>query len=288
MKTRKTVIFLKLLPILIPFIGLFVVGIILAAAQSFGYLIPVKTEMKGLDIYIAMLRDQQFYISFSYSIYIAFTTTICSILFGTIMAYGIWRLPHNYQKLAIVYKIFLILPHITVAFIVMVIFSQSGLLSSTLYQLGLQQDMSQFPSLLYGSSGAGTIIAYVLKNTPFVMLMLLSIMVKIDEQLLQTSHMLGAGRIKTFFSITLPQLMPAIHSTGIILFLYSFGAFEIPFIFGQYKMLSISAYNTYFKLDLVHRPSAMAMLMMMFLFSIMLVFIYFKILSHRQFKGRKI
>lgn len=285
-KNRTT--FLKLLPITIPFVGLFLIGIGLALTQSFGYLIPVDTDMKGWDVYISLFNDKHFYTAFFYSLYIAFMNTTGSLLIGTFFAVLIWRLPHRYQRWAIIYKLFLILPHITVAFIVIILFSQSGILSSLLHQFGWQESMQQFPSLLYGNNGLGTIFAYMFKNTPFVILMLLSILIKLDEKQIQTAKMLGAPPVQIFMRIIRPQLMPMLHSTGIILFLYSFGAFEIPFIFGEQNMLSITTFNIYFKTDLINRPHAMAMLMVMFVFSVCFVFVYFHMVSKLQNRERKI
>lgn len=60
---------------------------------------------------------------------------------------------------ALVYKIPLILPHIAVAFVVLVVWSQSGILASVAHWLGLIRSMNEFPNLLYSGWGIGMILA---------------------------------------------------------------------------------------------------------------------------------
>jgi putative spermidine/putrescine transport system permease protein len=102
--------------------------------------------------------------------------------------------------------------------------------------------------------------------------------------------MFGAGRMRVFFKVVLPHLVPVMNTTFIILFLYSFGAFDIPFIVGESRpsMLSIQVYNLYFKRDLTNRPQAMAVLVLMFLFSVVFIYLYTRVSERLDSSGRKI
>jgi putative spermidine/putrescine transport system permease protein len=85
-------------------------------------------------------------------------------------------------------------------------------------------------------------------------------------------------------------MAPAMHTSFIILFLYGFGAFDIPFILGESRpgMLSIHVYNLYFKHDLVRRPEAMAILTLMFLFAVIFIIAYAKIVQRLDNGVRKL
>ena len=280
---------LKLSPVLLPFLVLFAGGLFMAVAQSLGYFLPLENNGPFWQAY-AKLLEPRYARSFGLSLYVALVSSFLCVALGSLLACAIWKIPARIRPLATIYKIPLILPHIAVAFIVLVFWTQSGVVASLCHHLGLIDSPGQFPSLLYGGSGAGMILAYVYKGTPFVVLLALAVLARLDPRLVQTARMLGASRARVFFRVVLPHLWPVAHTTFIILFLYSFGAFDIPFLLGESSpsMLSIEAYNSYFRRDLANRPTAMAILVVMFLFSAVFIALYSKLVSRLQGKERKL
>ena len=277
---------LKLLPILIPFVCIFFSGILLTVLQSFGKLTPSPDHDTVFFAYGKILSSPWFYRSFLYSLRIALLSAGISVFLGTLFAYMVFKLPVKGQRLAIVYKIPLILPHISVAFIVFILWGKSGIFSSFAYKLGLSTGIDNFPDLLYSGHGWGIVTAYIYKEIPFVMLMVLSLMRKFDTRLETVARKLGAGRIRTFRKVVLPHLAPVMHTTFIILFLYSFGAFDIPFLIGESdpSMLSIQVFNLYFMRDLANRPYAMAILTIMLIFGSLFIYFYTRLAN--RFDGR--
>jgi putative spermidine/putrescine transport system permease protein len=79
-------------------------------------------------------------------------------------------------------------------------------------------------------------------------------------------------------------------TTFIILFLYSFGAFDIPFLLSESRpeMLSVFVYNLYFQRDLSRRPDAMATLVVMLLFSGLFILLYSHFVSRLRMEDRKL
>jgi len=53
-----------------------------------------------------------------------------------------------------------------------------------------------------------------------------------DMSLNEAAGALGAGRTRTFFRVTLPQLRPAIAGAGLLTFMTSLASFSAPYIFG--------------------------------------------------------
>ena len=290
MNRSRLLILLKLLPILIPFFLLFSGGVVFALLQSFGLMSPGPVEGGVFSAYRKLFSTPWFYRSFLFSLYVAFCSAAAAVGIGTVLSYFIWRLPPAGRRFAIVYKIPLILPHITVAFIILILFSRSGFLSSILHQVGALESQSDFPSILYAGNGLGIIIAYIYKEVPFVILMVSAVLMRIDSRHVVTAKMLGAGRIRVFFRIVVPFLLPVVHTTFIILFLYAFGAFDIPFLLSESRpeMLSIFVYNLYFKRDLVNRPYAMAVLLIMLLFAGLFIYAYTKLVSRLEAGERKL
>jgi putative spermidine/putrescine transport system permease protein len=283
-------IFIKLTPLVLPFVFLFLFGIFITIAQSFGFFVFSYKYQDLLFAYRKLFSDLWFIKSFVFSIYIAFFSSIISVILGTLISYLIRGLPNRLQKYTIFYKIPLILPHIAAAYIIILLLSSSGFFSSLLYNLHLIKSVQEFPKILYSSTGLDIIAAYIFKETPFVILLVLSVMNKINRQELDSARMLGAGKRLIFTRIVLPHIFPVAGTTFIILFIYSFGAFDIPYVIGESYpgMLSLRIYSIYFNRGLEERPVAMAMLSIIFLFSLLFIYIYSKAISKLNISDRKL
>jgi putative spermidine/putrescine transport system permease protein len=269
----------KLLPALLPFVLFFAGGIVLTVLQSLGMMNPLVHYPSMWTAYKIVLTHSHFLVSILFSFYVALVSATIATVLGTLLAYTLWKLPPILHSKTVVYKIPLVLPHIAVAFITMIFLSRSGVLSSLCYHLGITATMDAFPNLIFSRYGVGEIIAYSIKETSFVALMAVSVLMKFDKRYLQTARQLGAGEIRIFFSVVLPHLKETLTTTFLILFIFSFGAFEIPYILGNSTpgMLSLQVYDYYFKHDLSQRPVAMALLVILFLISSLLAYLYFKI-----------
>lgn len=296
----RTALVLKLSPLLVPLAVIFSTGIVMAVLQSLGLFSPLQVPAAGeggagareglFAAYRDLIASRWFYQDLWFSLYCAFSSAAAAVAAGTALAYLVWRMPRRFQQAAILSKIPLILPHIAVAFIVLMFFGRTGYLSSVTTTLGITREPSDFPPILFGGSGAGIIMAYIYKETPFAMLLVGAVLKRFDSRRVDTARMFGAGRLTVFFRVVFPHLAPVIHTTFIILFLYSFGAFDIPFMLGESRpaMLSVRVYNLYFKRDLANRPQAMAILVFMFLFSILFIYLYTRLSERMDIAGRKV
>lgn len=278
--------FVRLLPLLLPYAALFVGGLAMTFLQSVG-LFPFAAENLSFHEYQVLATDVSAAQSFGFSCYVAFTSAMASVLTGTAMSYFIWK--YRLTRTALISKIGLILPHVSVAFLVLLVFGQTGVLASICHHAGLINTPDEFPRLLFDGNGLGMILAYLFKGSAFTVLMVSAVLFGFDFRMIQTARMLGAGPTRIFLRITLPRMLPAMHSAFIILFLYAFGAFDIPFLLGESHpgMLAIRVYNIYFQRDLADRPQAMAILSIMFLCSMLFIMLYNR-LAPRLGSGRKL
>ena len=283
---RRIHVILSLLPLLLPFLAIIGGGLLITGLQSFGLMMFSYEYEDMLFAYKELFSDTWFLESALFSVYVAFTSTLISIVIGTLFAYMIWQLPGKYHSRTVIYKIPLILPHIGVGFIAVILLSKTGVLSSVAYQLGLIDSFEDFPNLLYTRAGIDLILAYIYKETPFVMVMVYAILSRFDKRIIETATMLGASSVRCFFTLVLPFILPVLNTTFIILFIFSFGGFDLPFVLGDSYpgMITIRIYDYFFQKDIALRPIAMAMLTLVFSFSLIFIFSYLKF-SARLEKG---
>jgi putative spermidine/putrescine transport system permease protein len=108
--------------------------------------------------------------------------------------------------------------------------------------------------------GVGIMAAYIWKEVPFVTLMILAVLRGTGAELLEVGRTLKAGRWQCFRHITLPIVFPSLGAAALIVFAYTFGAFEVPYLLGQTHpmMLPVWAYKSYSDVDLMSRPEGIA------------------------------
>lgn len=255
--------FLPMLPLavlLVPFLA----GVALTAVQSFGFGLP-GVEAPTLTGWRALLSGPTWE-SLVYGVRVAGVSSLVSVGAGALLGYGVWRLPHRWHWAGLMGRIPLILPHIAVAWLVVLLCARSGLFSALAYATGLIEGQADFPALLYGGDGTGMVLAYVWKETPFVMLLTVASLRRLDPRLIELGRMLGGGRWRTFRAVVLPHVLPVLYVSLLILFLYALGAVEIPFVLGETRpvMPGMAAYDGFFHGGLAARPAALALLTALF------------------------
>ena len=279
-----------MLPLLLPFVVIFGCGLAITVLQSFGLLMFSYTYDDLFFAYRELFADSWFLRSALFSLYVALASSSLSIMLGTTLAYAIWKLPERQHKFTIIYKIPLVLPHIAVGFLAVILLAKTGIVSAIAYHLSLIDSFEGFPDLLYTRSGIDLISAYIYKETPFVMVMVYAMLVRFDRRQIDTARMLGAKRMRMFFSLVLPFILPAINTTFVILFIFTFGGFDLPFVLGDSfpGMLSIRIYDYFFQKDIALRPVAMAMLTLIFSFSLVFIAVYLRLSARLAREVRKL
>lgn len=280
---------LPLLVLLLPFMA----GVALTALQSVGLATPALAPAPSGPLQLSWdgwreLTSPVMQDALLLGVRVALLSALGAVAAGTLLALGIWRLPLHWQRLGLLGRIPLIMPHIAVGWLVILFCTRSGLLSAVALHMGIIERQAQFPALLYGGDGTGMMLAYLWKETPFVMLLVAASLHRLDTRLLDTAHMLGAGRWQTFRSVVLPHVAPVLHTCFLILFLYALGAVEIPFLLGESTpaMPGMEAYTRYFHADLADRAPAMALMTLLFATGIAVVAIYVRVVAHLSGRER--
>lgn len=267
-----------LMPVMIPILGIFVTGLIMGLLQSFGYFPLIGLTKFTLRYYKEIITDADFLLSLRFSLYISLLSSIGAVIIGVLLAYSILKSKHKKGIEEAIYKLPIIVPHSVAALLAYNILAQSGVLARILYSFGIISEQTGFPALIFDRNGIGIMVSYLWKSIPFIAMVVYTVLKNINDQLWEAAFNLGANSRQVFWHIMLPLIMPTIASSFIIIFAFSFGAFEIPYLLGPTspKTLPVKAYIEYINPNLAHRPYTMAINMILTLCSIVFVWLYTK------------
>lgn len=250
--------------LLLPFFGLMaliLISIWNVLLQSLGYIPAFGLTDLTLEYYKEVFRQEAFLDALKVSLFIAFVSAVLATVLGVLLCYALVKRGHTKGGLLYMVRLPILMPHAVVAVFVVSLLSQTGLFARVAYAVGWISDFSQFPQLLYTENYMGTILAYLWKEIPFVAYFVLALMSSISNTLGEAAENLGASPWRSFFQITLPMSMPAVLKAFLIIFIFAFGGYELPFLLGATvpKALPVQAYLAYTAPDLRDRPYAMAM-----------------------------
>lgn len=271
----KIIPYLLIAPVSIILILIMGVGIINCISQSLGFFPQIGLEQITLSYYREIFRDSNFLESLIFSLKISLVSSILAVTIGILLAYIMSQ--NRFSKVRyMILNIPLVVPHIIVVLLVFIIFSQTGIISRVFYFFNIIKDSSEFIPMVSDKNGIGIILVYLWKGIPYITLMVYNILKNINDNLQHVSINLGASKLQTFRYIVLPLAMPTIISSFIIIFAFSFGSFEVPFLIGAStpKALPVQAYLSYASSDLMQRPISMCINVLLSGISFILLIIY--------------
>ena len=268
------------LPLIILMLVL-VAGLANAMLQSLGYIPALGLNTFSLEYYKGIIGDADFRDSLLLSLYISVVSSALSAFFGIIICAALVKTGKSKGFLYHLVRVPILIPHTVAALFIIVILSQSGIISRIGFLFGLVKVPSDFPNLIYNEKGLGIIAGYVWKQAPFIAYFCLPLMESISNGLEEAAVNLGASPLKAFFKVTLPLSLPAILNAVLIVIAFSFGAYELPFLLGvtKPKALPVQAYTEYMHPDLKHRPYAMAANGAIIIITLLMALVYFILAS---------
>ena len=265
-----------LAPALLVIIGLFGGGLVFGLMQSLGYFPVANLRDFTPSHYFDVLTDRNFLVSLWTTFRIAFFVTLLSTVFA-VGAALILREQFGGSRIAtFLFQIPLPVPHLVAASSVILLFSQSGVISRLLVATGLNEAPSDFPAVLYDDLGIGITLSFLWKEIPFIGLVVLAVLQSVGPQYEELAQTLGANRRQRFQYVLLPLIMPGVVSTWIIVFAFTFANFEIPLLLGQRfpTTLPVQAFQEFGKPELETRPKAMAIAIVLAFITILLLAAY--------------
>ena len=256
---------LLLAPALALVLFLFGGGLAYGVLQSLGWQPLIGRTTLSLDAYANLLfgpdyRDV-FWSGLLFSLWVSLATTVLSAVLAVAVALLILQAAGRSRFWAFLLQFNLPVPHLVAAIGLLFLLSQSGLLSRGTAALGLTASPADFPVLVRDTTGIGIILAYVWKEVPFIGLIVFGVLQTLNTSLVQAARNLGANGWQRFRYIILPLIAPSLLSSSLIVFAFTFGAYEIPALLGvRYpRALPVTALLLFNDADLNSRTEAMAL-----------------------------
>ncbi|MGH6922364.1 MAG: ABC transporter permease subunit [Propylenella sp.] len=212
----------------------------------FNSLEEIRTKIGEFSFqnYVWLTEDALYLRAYLSSMWIAFVSTVLTLLIGYPIAYGMARAPRGLQPLLVM---LVILPFWT-SFLIRVyawigILKPEGLLNQLLLFVGL---IGQPLTIM--NTNTAVYIGIVYSYLPFMVLPLYASLEKMDHTLLEAAADLGSTPIKSFWQVTFPLSLPGVFAGSLLVFIPAVGEFVIPDLLGGSETLMIgrTLWNEFF------------------------------------------
>jgi putative spermidine/putrescine transport system permease protein len=119
------------------------------------------------------------------------------------------------------------------------------------------------------------------KSVPFTGIIVLAVLQSVSEDYENVARNLGANRWQRFRYVLWPLMLPGMLRASILVFAFTFGTFEVPYLLGQTypAVLPVLAYRNYHDVDLNARPEAMAMSIVIAAIIVVLILLYVRLME---------
>ena len=185
--------------------------------------------------YLLLLQDPLYVAAYLKSLLFAGVSTLCCLLLGYPIAYGIARARPAWRMLLLV---LVILPFWTSSLLrtyaMIGMLKANGVLTGALAAIGLVE-----PGTAILHTDLAVYIGIVYNYLPFMILPLTATLMRLDFGLLEAAADLGAKPWQAFLRVTLPLSMPGIIAGALLVFIPAVGEFVIPDILGGPDALTI-------------------------------------------------
>jgi len=174
------------------------------------------------------------------SMRVGFYTTVISVTLAFLYAYGIHR-TRMFGKafFRVVAMIPLFAPTMLYGLSLVYLFGNKGVITTGFFD---KLPWLAWDIHLYGLTGI--VIAEVVFTFPPAFMILLVALSNTDARLYEASESLGAGKVRTFFSVTIPSIKFGLLSAVFVAFTLSFTDFGAPKVVGgQFNILAVDIYK---------------------------------------------
>ncbi|MCB2305512.1 ABC transporter permease [Clostridium estertheticum] len=249
------------------------------------YIVFISFMQRGDDgsiVYVATISNytrmaRPLYVKvFLDSIVIAFVTTLFTLVFGYPFAYFATKI----KKYKILVMLLIMAPFLTNSLIRtygwIVILSTEGILNHALLITGIIKE----PLKMLYSYGA-VMIGMIYTMFPFMVLPLYNSIDKMDRAYIEAAKDLGASRLRTFITVTVPLTMPGIVAGCILVFVPSVGLFFIPDLMGGSNVMLIGNLIENQFMGANDWPFGAALSIVMIFISLILILVYVKIVGKK-------
>ena len=149
------------------------------------------------------------------SVQVAVLATVCSVILGTALAYGVMKLKKLRPLADAVLTLPLVLPPTVVGFFLLILLGKNSVIGQFFNEIGLP-----FIFRMRGAVAAAFVVSF-----PLMYRSARGAMEQMDRQLLYAARTLGANEGKIFFRVILPNCRSGIFAGTILAFARAMGEF---------------------------------------------------------------
>lgn len=282
---RKLIRILSVIPITILYLVLFY-GIFISMVRSFGIYESIGLDKVTLRYIIDVIMNREVQFAIIRTFVVSFVEALISVILAVLIS--VYLIKNSIIHHKVLYTPIAV-PHIVVAMMMILLFSQNGFISRIFYHLGIIRSSQEFNSILNDKYNIGVIVAYVFKGTAYVLSVIYLIMKKNDYRYFEVAKLMNVRYGRYVRDILLPNSLDSLITSFLILFSFSFGAYELPYMIGNTsnKLLPVIAYEKYLSPNLYDKPIFLSINLVMIVIGIIIIIIYKKVLDNGYFKKQK-
>ncbi len=212
------------------------------------FLVPLGSVLvepfldKG-EAFFGLWSDPLFLKGLKGSTLLALTAGVLSVLVGVPVALRLSVMKEKARLLAMFcISLPLTFSGLIVAYGFILCFGRAGFITLLLAEVGVSPDW--VAGLVY--SPVGLALAYCYYLIPRVVLLLLPALTNFDRSLLVAAHSMGATRLRAFFDVLLPELLPTIGVSFCLVAAVAFGAYgtALALVGSQVNILPLLLYSS--------------------------------------------
>jgi iron(III) transport system permease protein len=189
--------------------------------------------------YLRVLARQFYQRALGNSLAIGAAATVVTTLVGVPLAFCLARLAIPGKPLLLALATLpLVLPSFVSAYALVLLFGRAGIVTQALRAIGIP-----FESL-YGAPGL--VAVYTLTLFPYVVLPTLAAFKAVDISVEEAGQNLGASRWRTWRTVILPIVMPAVLAGALLVFMDTLENFGVPFVLAEdMPILAVEAWKQF-------------------------------------------
>lgn len=237
--------------------------------------ILISTAQLDFKEFVTIVTSRQIVSGYVVSLSCSFIAALVNVVFGVMLAWVIVRYDFPGRRLMDgLIELPFALPTAVAGISLTYLYSDQGWIGSVFAKAGIKIAYTRI----------GITIAMIFVGIPFVVRSLQPVLEKLDRQYEEAAHMLGAGRVYTFFRVILPELFPALLAGFGLAFARGIGEYgSVVFIAGNipYKT-QIAPLLIMTKLEQYKYADATACALVLLLISFLLMLLISSIQLHMQ------
>ncbi|QLG50201.1 ABC transporter permease [Natrinema halophilum] len=207
----------------------------------------------------------------------AIISTAISVAIGVFYAYAIWRAE---QKLRMLLLFGVVLPLLTTLVVKLyagvLLLSPGGAINEVLISTGIRSEPIQLMN-----NFLGVLIGQLYITVPYSVLAIYSVLSTMDWEIVEAARDLGANRVRSFYEVVLPEIVPGIAVASVISFAWGIGAYSSPAILGTARQTTFALEVESLMLSEFNWPAAAALSLIMLLVVLVSIIVLFRFLDSR-------